>query len=111
MLKLENGYSIYTSKKCFILVYDTGRINSKNESVLIKKGYYSKIEQALSGYSQLVLLEHIGNNDLNLSGLMEKIDELKKEIASYNCVEAIHAKASGNSVEMIEDDEEDCEEE
>jgi hypothetical protein len=106
MLKLENGYSIRANRRCFILVKETNRINKDGETVVISKGYFTRLDQALESYIDQMLLEAISEFDMNLSGVKAKLEELRKELASYD-IEAVMNSASKDSVEIIEEDNEE----
>lgn len=86
MIKLQNDYFIdvdekqYTLKRIVIREKkDTKEKYEDKENV----GYYGDLEQALNGYCRNVMMNYIKDNDLCLLKVLEKIEELKKEIEAY----------------------------
>ena len=105
-LKLENDYYIRTNKRSFILVKDTKRVSKEGEPILLSKGYYTKLSQALESYVDMMLLEGLSDFDMNLSGVKVKLEELRKELASYD-VGSLVEVATKENVEIIDDDNEE----
>lgn len=86
MLKIDEKYFINTNSKSFILLLDTGRQNSVNgieKEVFKVIGYYTTLEQALNGYCDQNLKNYISDHDINLSAVLEKIENLKIEMSKF----------------------------
>lgn len=86
MIKLQNDYFIDVDEKQYTLrrivireKKDTKEKYEDKENV----GYYGELYQALNGYCRNVMMNYVKDNDVCLLKVLEKIEELKKEIKAY----------------------------
>lgn len=85
MIKLKNGYGIVSDGKSYTLVQDAIQKSKDGVKKEIMKqiSFHSTLESALQGYSNCVMADLVSNFDMDLKYVLEAIDELKKEIKTY----------------------------
>lgn len=85
MIKLQNGYGIVSDGKSYTLVQDAIQVSKNGEEKEIQKSisFHSTLESALQGYSNCRMADLVSNVDLDLKQVKQAIDELKKELKTY----------------------------
>ena len=87
MIKLQNNYAITSSGWSFALVtFVNGKDKEGNEIDVQKPiSYHTTLESALQSYSNNRMADLVSNFEMDLKDVKEAIDELKKEIKTYDC--------------------------
>lgn len=85
MIELKNGYGIVSDGKSYTLVQDAIQTSKDGVETEIKKqiSFHSTLSSALQSYSNCVMADLVSNVDLDLKQVKEAIDDLKKEIKTY----------------------------
>ena len=85
MIKLQTGYGIVSDGKSYTLVQDAIQVSKNGEEKEIQKSisFHSTLESALQGYSNCRMADLVSNVDLDLKQVKQAIDELKKELKTY----------------------------
>lgn len=85
MIKLQHGYQIESSNGSLVLVkYGKGK-NKDDEEIETKNvcGYYTNLEHTLQSYLNNVVIDAVGNFELELKDVQKIIKELKEELKQY----------------------------
>ena len=81
MVKTIDGWELHTNAYGYVLQYNTGKITidkDGNKSIVYAKTKYPKdIKQALKIIKREMIIDHIQNNDIILSDLIEYLDDLE----------------------------------
>lgn len=85
MIRLQNNYAITSSGGSFTLVtFVKGKDKEGNEIDVQKPiSYHTKLESALQSYSNNRMADLVSNFDMDLKDVKKAIDDLKKEIKTY----------------------------
>ena len=86
MIKLLNDYFIESDGTQYILKEIVTREKKETKEKYKAEqtvGYYGELSQALNGYCRNVMMNYVKENDICLLKVLEKIEELKKEIKAY----------------------------
>ena len=87
MIKLQNDYFIESDGTQYILKEIVKRKKKETKEKYKAEqivGYYGELSQALNGYCRNVMMNYVKENDVCLLKVLEKIEELKKEIEAYD---------------------------
>lgn len=86
MIKLQNGYCIESDGTQYILKSKVKRQKKETgeeyEAEEIR-GYYGKLDQALNGYADKVMLDYTQFDAIPLYQILDKLKEIKEEIKVY----------------------------
>ena len=85
MIRLQNNYAITSSGGSFALVtFVKGKDKEGNEIDVQKPiSYHTTLEQALQSYSNNRMADLVSNFDMDLKDVKKAIDDLKREIKTY----------------------------
>lgn len=85
MIRLQNNYAITSNGGSFTLVtFVKGKDKEGNEIDVQKPiSYHTTLESALQSYSNNRMADLVSNFDMDLKDVKRAIDELKKEIKTY----------------------------
>lgn len=85
MIRLQNNYAITSSGGSFALVtFVKGKDKEGNEIDVQKPiSYHTTLESALQNYSNCRMADLVSNFDMDLKQVKEAIDDLKREIKTY----------------------------
>lgn len=85
MIRLKNGYSIVSDGKSYTLFQyviqqsKDGNVKEVNKQI----SFHSTLSSALQSYSNCVMADLVSDYDMNLKDVKKAIDDLKREIKSY----------------------------
>lgn len=85
MIRLQNGYSIASDGKSYILVQDAIQVSKNGEEKEIQKSisFHSTLSSALQGYLNCVMADLVSNVDLELKDVKQAISKLYEELKAY----------------------------
>lgn len=85
MIRLQNNYAITSSGGSFTLVtFVKGKDKEGNEiDVQRPISYHTTLESALQSYSNNRMADLVSNFDMDLKDVKKAIDDLKREIKTY----------------------------
>lgn len=85
MIRLQNNYAITSNGGSFTLVtFVKGKDKEGNEIDVQKPiSYHTTLGSALQSYSNNRMADLVSNFDMDLKDVKKAIDELKKEIKTY----------------------------
>lgn len=85
MIKLQNNYAITSNGGSFTLVtFVKGKDKEGNEIDVQKPiSYHTTLESALQSYSNNRMADLVSNFDMDLKDVKKAIDDLKREIKTY----------------------------
>jgi hypothetical protein len=87
MIRLQNNYAITSSGGSFALVtFVKGKDKEGNEIDVQKPiSYHTTLESALQSYSNNRMADLVSDFDMDLKDVKKAIDDLKREIKTYDC--------------------------
>lgn len=85
MIRLQNGYSIASDGKSYILVQDAIQVSKNGEEKEIQRSisFHSTLSSALQGYLNCVMADLVSNVDLELKDVKQAISKLYEELKAY----------------------------
>jgi hypothetical protein len=85
MIRLQNNYAITSSSGSFTLVTFVKSKDKEGNEIDVQKpiSYHTTLESALQSYSNNRIAYLVSNFDMNLKDVEKAIDDLKREIKSY----------------------------
>lgn len=87
MIRLQNNYAITSNGGSFTLVtFVKGKDKEGNEIDVQKPiSYHTTLESALQSYSNNRMADLVSDFDMDLKDVKKAIDDLKREIKTYDC--------------------------
>lgn len=87
MIKLRDGYVITSDGKSYTLSQYVLQESKDGNVAEVKKSvsFHSTLESALQGYSNCRMADLVSDYDMDLKFVKEAIDDLKREIKTYDC--------------------------
>lgn len=86
MIKLQNGYCIESDGTQYILkskVFRTKKDTGEEYEDFEARGYYGKLDEALNGYVNKVILDKTKCESVSLYQILDTLKEIKEEIKVY----------------------------
>lgn len=85
MIRLQNNYAITSSGGSFALVTFVKGKNKEGNEIDVQKpiSYHTSLESALQSYSNNRMADLVSNFDMDLKDVKKAIDDLKREIKTY----------------------------
>lgn len=87
MIRLQNNYAITSSGGSFSLVTFVKGKDKEGNVIDVQKpiSYHTTLESALQSYSNNRMADLVINFDMDLKDVKKAIDDLKREVKTYDC--------------------------